>query len=892
MKQKKVLVLTLIILFLLPLIIFIIAPVSADQNEDEKVALAYDWLGNEVSSWQGLNTKQTIFSLLALQCNSSAFNKGNTSLYDLGIYSQGKYCFGPEKINSQSQCTLTETALGKIAADEFNQDVEAENMKQWIIGQNKTFTNIDWYLQIDIEQGQRANCSIIYEYNGEGQEEEGFRIWENKTIDIDGVSDCFADAEYWFRAKKENEQCYNKDYTVKCWSGSAYYTVSWFYKKPGSEIIYVSGETQSAQPGYGSQEPDPIDTSLLSYCLTSPGLGSSCDYEGTAWATYALARQGNDEDARFYLPYLITMKDNNIKYFPDTFLFQLMGTSIYENKIKNEQKPQGYWLIQPIVYGRNYDTAHAVMALGLGHENSGQAKEWILSSQTTQGYWDTSDPGKNKIRDTAFILWVFWPDICPGGAGEDCESQGSLYTCRESCEGNEIFIPGLDCPFDYLCCKRYGLGDDDCILEQGACKDSCNVNEFELTAIECAGTKKCCKNYIDADCEEEVGGEFCVAGQMCLGEEVETYDSLTTLCCLDGCGIAQTCTEAGGMECNPNQGLYCKSGYEIPAIDTDYCCEPAYCDDASTMYCYELNGELCIEAKVCIDSSGKIPFVNTIDGSCCIDGECGVDDYCANIGEECVYGEECFGNVYVRTLDAEECCTSECVMPCQNKGGQYCYDVDEECSGGIFEKSTEGSRCCVGGTCKKGGAFPWWIIIIIIVLIGGGAAAYFLYFKKPRKPKKPKAGLGPGFPFARPAMRPRPGIRPGPGPSAPGQRRPGLPMVPIAPKKIPGGAIIRRPGIMMPKIPRPESKMPSGPPSIIRKIRPSPMLSRPLRLRPTTMARPKIKRTVRRVRKKIGGTGTKRKSKGKMIGRGRGESELEKTLTKLEKITKKARKKK
>jgi hypothetical protein len=869
MRQKKV------FLILLILILFLSTMILANAlDEEEKVAKAFEWLNNEVSDWSNLNIKQHVFSLLALQCNNTAFKEGNLSLYEKSIYSNGKRCFGQGEINSQSQCTLTETALAKIYADEIAQDVEAENIRNWIIGQNKTFTDIDWFLQIDIEQGQSANCSIIYDFNGQGQEESGFKIYGNKTVDIIGSSDCFSDAEYWFKVKKQNEQCYNKDYTVKCWSGSSYFTVSWFYKKPGSEIIYVSGETQSGQPGYGTQEPDTIDTSLLSYCLTSPAVGSGCDYEGTAWASYALAKQGNNEDANVYLPYLITKKEDYVKYFPDTFLYQLMGTSIYGNKIRNEQKPQGYWLIQPIVYGRNYDTAHAVMALGLGEEESDKAKDWILASQTTQGYWDASDPGKNTIRDTAFILWVFWPDICPSTGG-DCEAQGGAFTCRDTCLPIEILIDYLDCPYEEICCKTIGAGGDDCVLEGGLCKDSCNINEFELSSVLCPGTERCCKNYLDATCDE-AGGEFCGVGLMCSGDEVETLDStITDLCCLGDCIAAQTCTEAGGVECSPLQGLYCQAGYEVYAIDTDYCCEDNYCQDASTMYCYELDGELCEGSEVCINN-GQIPFINTLDGSCCVDGYCGVNDYCANIGEECLFGEECYQNVYTITLDTDECCTTECVGYCSDQEGEYCYD-NEDCSGGTFVNSIEGSKCCVGGTCKKGGAFPWWIIIVIVVILGGGAAAYFLYFKKPKKPKQKK----PGFPFARPSIRPgmppmRPGMRPGIRPGAkPIIKRATFPLAPTT-KKIPSKTFLERPGVIMPSVPKPEQKMPSAPPSIMRKIQPAGMLSRPV-----TVNKPKVKRVTRK-RTKIK---TVKKTKKK-----RGGSELEETLIKLEKITKKSKK--
>jgi hypothetical protein len=560
-----------------------------------------------------------------------------------------------------------------------------------------------------------------------------------------------------------------------------------------------------------------------------------------------------------------------------------MGTMMYDTRIRNEQKTGGYWLIQPIIYGRNYDTAHAVMALGTGDDASQQAKTWLLQTQSTIGFWDSQDPGKERIRDTSFLLWLFWPDLCPYGeetitnvtnVTADCEVQGPEFTCRDTCEIDEIIVPLFNCTGTQICCKQVGgpVGDE-CILEGGECRDDCHGDEFELLGINCPGNDICCKPYIDLTCNE-IGGQFCMTGEMCDVDEVETADSLPlSLCCPGNCIAGLTCSDQNGYICDPNYNDYCPAGMELPATDTNYCCEVS-CQSSSVMSCYDLGGELCYTGEVCLDWYGsQQSMVTASDGDCCIDGYCAEEQYCSQIGgQECIYPQQCKENAYVTTIDVEECCTSSCLAYCEDLGGVYCYG-GEDCDGGSFTESLEGYNCCVGGSCKEGGAggFPWWIFIVIII-IAGGVAAYFLYFKKPKKPKAR------GFPFGpRPGGKPpiiskRPLIRPG----RPGMRRPMMarPRPGVRPG-MPQRPVLKKPGVMMPSVPKPAEKKPAAPPQIMKKIeRPSPLVSKP-----TVPRKPKIK--------------AKKRAKSKT------DAELEKTLKKLRKITKakakkakKARKKK
>ncbi|MGB9707809.1 MAG: hypothetical protein ACPLXC_00570 [Candidatus Pacearchaeota archaeon] len=749
---KKSALIVFIGLIIATLLISHIAAQAGGTTEEQKVAKTYDWLIKQVQGkWQTLNIKQHVFSVLALRCNESYFNPGNSSLYAKRFSSQNLSCWGagPSKPSSQDGCMLTETALAKVALDSWGDNTT--KVTKWILSRNMTqVLGINWYLQIDIDRGSNASCEIIYG----GNEEKMFEVAADKKVSIvNGTSKCFytdTTEPYWFKIRADKD-CYSYTYTIKCWSNATTYRASLLYKKTGSNIWHVSSQTESGRPGVPGSEkledqPNPLELEVISYCLANPiGIGQGCDYEGTAWSAYALATSANTEErerAKMFVPYLVVFSEDNIRFFPSSFLYPITSGERYNTEILAAQKvvgtDKGYWLIQPITYGRVYDTAHAGLALGAsGIDAIAKAKNYLISNQGTDGSLVVAGYGesqKEPIRDTAFALWVLWPGLCPGvgvGPGGNCLDLGYDYRCTTNitCNPDEIEIPDAACETGEICCKYIGAGEAECTSAGGACRELCEENETEIETIFCPDFLYCCKAYAESTCDE-LHGTICdpLLGETCLGEEVESLDGA---CCLGEC--------SGGT-----------SEENCPDIGTE-----------------------CQSDEVCINKLTwrVVDFTTTPDSKrCCVGGnvKCVPDKSCSSIGAKCLLGEECTGNI-VETRDEEECCEGQCLESCNKQGGTICT-TDQECSGTMTYSAEFPNqlKCCVNGTCKKPAGL-WWIwIIIIVVILGGGAAYYFLVMKKKKGPPKEKVSPfgGPfGGPVIRPVVRPStpgPGISPRP----------------------------------------------------------------------------------------------------------------------------------
>ena len=738
MTKKSV----LLIFIIFTLFISILASVvMAEETNDQKVEKAYSWLISKVKNkWQTLNVKQHVFSLLALNCNSTYFVPGNKSLYDKSFNSPKIRCWGagPSRPAGESGCLLTETALSKIALDTWQDNTT--KVRNWLLSRNMTqFSGIDWYLQIDVDRGSTASCEIIYG----GLEEKWFNVDADKKVSINqSSSKCFyfdPNQPYWFRIRA-NSDCYSYRYTIKCWSNATIYRTNLLYKKSGSGIWYVSSETQTGRPGVpGSgkleDQPNPLELQVPSYCLTNPGQ-NICDYEGTAWAARALAREGDKRDANMLVPYLVVFSDDNVKYFPSAFLYSVTGQERYNTEILAAEKivglDKGYWLVQPIVYGRVYDTAHAGLSLGGSAGDAiTKAKNYLLFNQERDGNLVAVGYGeaqKEPIRDTAFALWALWGASCPGQGrergGEEnltCIDLGLEYRCtgNETCDFGEIPVYNVSCEnVSETCCKFIGAGGEtDCTNIGGSCKDYCNDTEFE-TSTSCPDSKYCCKPLENGTCYD-AGGSICYDDERCTGETINLSDGE---CCVDSC---------------------------IPK-------------DTENLNCIDI-GTTCEGAEVCINSlTWNIEQFTTVKDTerCCAGTtfECVQDRSCSSIGKSCDIGETCSVSTE-KTRDEEECCTGECSSAgtCESQGGNTCKS-GQTCSMSYISASDTAKCCPSSGKCK-GGTSLWWLwIILILIILGGAAYWYFFMFKKKKKPKEEKIEEGSifGLPMTRPPVRPIP----------------------------------------------------------------------------------------------------------------------------------------
>jgi hypothetical protein len=463
---------------------------------------------------------------------------------------------------------------------------------------------------------------------------------------------------------------YNKDIVITC---DKSFITTLLFKDKDISTIHVSETVHSSSANGRTIE------KVDSFCFSLDK--KDCDYEGSLWAAFVL--YSLDRDVSKFMPYLITMAndDLNKKYLPETFLYFLTGE--FKNELLSKQKLGLYWEESGDKY---YDTALALWPLyyesPLEKEDS---KEWLLINQQNTGCWDNGN-----IKNTAFLLYSIWPKSPPNVYAEcsidsDCPSiSGEIASCDYGV-----------CNYDYIdCINNDGYcnnpsctiaNDNDCEPGENVCDSN---SDCEIYASEddpyCSSDKtEVWKNVSDWKCrsdvcvEEEIpekvetcsANEECYAGS-CLSngdipEECTTY--------LD-CAIGEDCIDS---YCLPDEPLGCEEGeYGFCMSDVncegelllDYSCTGVFscCDTPIELEtCSYEGGEICDSDQECID--GTIPDVSdTIFGEvCCVGGTCEdeiVSSFCVdNEGickSSCGDGEE-ENSVYVCEGYGEVCCAEK-----------------------------------------------------------------------------------------------------------------------------------------------------------------------------------------------------------------------------------------
>jgi len=435
-------------LFVILLILLTSFVIAAETSEDTKVEKARTCLTDKVKDkCSSLSVEEQAFTLLAIgKCSSELQDK-----------SKDDECW------PSSGCKLRDTALAVLALD--NSGKSATKAEEWLLEQKKIPPDLIWYLEIDADE--ETTCKVNY-----GSTEKTIKIGENKKIDK-SVGTCLTLSQdnYWL---KVNEDCYETNFTVSC---NKDFKTTLLYSKKNSPTIYVSSKTNSASSEGKTEE------KVNAFCFNQ---GASCDYEGSLWATFALAKTGNDISA--FLPYLMAMAEDNEKYFPSAFLYSITDYDSYFTEIINQQKDD-YWKISSSPYTQFYDTSLALMALyGASAEQKESAKTYLLGVQDANGCWH------DNIRDTAFILYAAWPKVVSVDGGKMDECEDYKYYC----------VSPLDCS-----------------------------SEDKMGSFVCYGGKVCCKTEKKEETCEEKEGIKCNEDQECTGSIVPASD--TDSCCKGSC---------------------------------------------------------------------------------------------------------------------------------------------------------------------------------------------------------------------------------------------------------------------------------------------------------------------------------------------------------------------
>ncbi|MEK6928905.1 MAG: hypothetical protein AABW65_03040 [Nanoarchaeota archaeon] len=451
------------LIFLLPITIANNHSLSSNINTEDNINKGYQCLEDQVKNKDSLSLQQATFAMLALGSRGNIEDKVNSEKKSNEACWPKSGC----KIKDSSQILLAYERAGKS-----NQEIE-----KWILSKNSTPSDLNWYIEIDIQNHVPAECTLKYDGN-----ERKINIKEDMRIE-GNAGNCLSisSSGYWLSVR---EGCFDKNIEISC---NEDFITALLYERKSGGTLYVSRETHSSASLGTTNE------KINAKCLKTDG---SCDYEGTLWGAFALYKAGNEVSQ--FIPYLLALAENNQKYFPSSFIYSMKGGEDQYSEITQKIKNNGFWEIIGSPYGRYYDTSLGMLSLSSSSQDTEKTKQYLLSVQNKEGCWNNRD----IILDTAFILYSGWPRNAGGSGG----SAGAGRT--ELCEG----IAGQSCEIGSECTKAEGK-----ILQN----------------FQCVGFGVCCSIKLAKPGCSEQKGIICENNQKCDGRTVPSSDS--GICCLDAC---------------------------------------------------------------------------------------------------------------------------------------------------------------------------------------------------------------------------------------------------------------------------------------------------------------------------------------------------------------------
>ncbi len=496
MKSKVVIVLSISVVVALLLASFAVAAENVSISESsDKVEKAYKCLEDKVKASTQLGFQEAVFTVLAIGGKSNALDRIDADKDTMAS------CW------PKNGCKIKETAMAALAYQRVGKDTS--EIKKWLLSKNVSAPDLKWFLQIDIAEHGTADCTIKYD-----EKTNNIKIGEDMKI-RGSPGSCLAidNQGYMLRI---NNNCLRKEFEISCNTGAGNFVTSIVYQRGTGGTLFVMPESHSAASLGATKETATGD------CFKTE---TSCDYEGSLWATLAL--QNMKESTMRFNPYLLALAEDNARYFPSAFLYILTGGDEQYNIIVQEQEQGKFWEMTGTKEGRFYDTSLAMLALsGKNAAELDNAKSYLLSVQTNDGCWNN-----NNIRDTAFILYSGWSKSV----------QGVTPNTPTACE------PQFSCEKGYLCSSSGGQ-----VLYDYACNSAGEL---------------CCSIKVGEQPCSQKGGLICTSTQTCQGGVIESASDGS--CCVGGSCIEMqtpqedTCTSAGGT-C---AGM-CEEGEEESMIET------------------------------------------------------------------------------------------------------------------------------------------------------------------------------------------------------------------------------------------------------------------------------------------------------------------------------------
>ncbi|MEM4271530.1 MAG: hypothetical protein QXD13_00325 [Candidatus Pacearchaeota archaeon] len=506
MLKRGTYIITFFVLALIVLPSFAVAQNENESASEDKIEQAYSCLKSQIANKTTLGLPDATFSLLAIGPMPKIMQKIEEEKKE----DSSGICW------PKAGCKIKETAQIGLAFERGGQN--REQIKRWILAKNSTASELNWYLQIDILNAEAATCTIT-----RGKETPGkINIGEDMRI-TGSPGTCFSIFENY--KLKANSACLNSEFEIACNKDFATATL---YQKRAGGAFFVSSDTKSASgsPAFDTK----VTQKFNSKCF---GTTSSCDYEGSLWATIFL--RGIGEDVSPYLPYLLAFAEDNPKYFPYAFLHILVsGDEQYDSVVKLQKTSkanEGYWEMIGSPYGRYYDTSLGMLSLiSKSSTELDNARNYLLSVQGKSGCWNN-----NNIRDTAFVLYSGWPRETAGpvdGGTTYCSAPYSCENAQDCTDGGGLIIHEAEClTFGEVCCS------------------------IAIAEKTCA----------------EKGGKICTTYEGCAGDEVSSRDGK---CCLGDC-VQKVLPPAG--ECEEAGGVCRYSCYDDEMEGVEYCTENKIC---------------------------------------------------------------------------------------------------------------------------------------------------------------------------------------------------------------------------------------------------------------------------------------------------------------------------
>ncbi len=506
--KKGVLFCFLFVFLILAIFPSVNAAVNA-TSEQQKIDKAYSCLNSKTNSsalCNALTPEEKIFTLLANgQCRNEVLSSS----------SNNGECW------PSGNCRIKTTAQAILALN--NVGVNTDKAQSWLLNQTRGTTDLSWFLEI--ESQSPTTCTL--EYSSLTYD---ITIGDDKKLSGDAGSCLTVDENgYWLRI---SPSCFDEEFAVSC---DKPFLTTTLFKKSDSTTIHVAPQSSSASAGGTTSE------KIDSFCFVENNV---CTYEGSLWASAVL--DSKDKDVSPYMPYLVTLAEDNREVLPEAFLYLINSNTDYRISLLSKQKIKKWWFESG---NKLYDTALALYPFQQETlEEKTNSKNWLLSIQDSNGCWE------NNVRDTAFVLASLWPRNFGGSGGSgsstaDCTTAGYFCTSSSTCSQNNGQI---------------------------------------LSQFDCSGFNNCCSVEPRQQTCSELGGDICTSSQVCVGgNDVSSPDlRVGESCCVSGVcqtrssetgGTLSAC-EASGGTCRASSG--CNSG-----------------EEESTLYSCDISGDICCVQK-------------------------------------------------------------------------------------------------------------------------------------------------------------------------------------------------------------------------------------------------------------------------------------------------------